>query len=90
MEPTTITLHSQFRIGTVDARIFGGFLEHMGRAVYQGVYDPDCPAANSFEQPDVVVSRPFADANVDVKVAESGVSLELLPLSVAAMTFVIG
>jgi alpha-N-arabinofuranosidase len=46
MEPTTITLHTQFQIGTVDARIFGGFLEHMGRAVYQGVYDPDCPAAD--------------------------------------------
>ena len=24
----------------VDPRIFGGFLEHMGRAVYEGVYDP--------------------------------------------------
>lgn len=40
MEPTTITLHSKFQVGRVDPRIFGGFLEHMGRAVYQGVYDP--------------------------------------------------
>ena len=24
-------------------RIFGGFLEHMGRAVYQGVYEPESP-----------------------------------------------
>jgi alpha-N-arabinofuranosidase len=41
MEPTTITLHTRFQIGEVDARIFGGFLEHMGRAVYEGVYAPD-------------------------------------------------
>jgi alpha-N-arabinofuranosidase len=46
MEPTTITLHSQFQIGKVDSRIFGGFLEHMGRAVYEGVYDLDCSLAD--------------------------------------------
>lgn len=40
MKDTTITLHTQFQIGQVDERIFGGFLEHMGRAVYEGVYDP--------------------------------------------------
>jgi alpha-N-arabinofuranosidase len=40
MDTTFITLHTQFQIGRVDSRIFGGFLEHMGRAVYQGVYDP--------------------------------------------------
>jgi alpha-N-arabinofuranosidase len=40
MQPTTLTLHSGFQIDTVDPRIFGGFLEHMGRAVYQGVYEP--------------------------------------------------
>ena len=40
MDPTTITLHTRFQVGPVDPRIFGGFLEHMGRAVYQGVYDP--------------------------------------------------
>ncbi|MCU0270125.1 MAG: hypothetical protein MUF83_15970 [Acidimicrobiales bacterium] len=40
MDPTTITLHPRFHVGPVDPRIFGGFLEHMGRAVYEGVYDP--------------------------------------------------
>ncbi|MBN1993429.1 MAG: alpha-N-arabinofuranosidase [Anaerolineae bacterium] len=43
---TTIHLHPNFQIGPVDPRIFGGFLEHMGRAVYQGVYDPDCAHAD--------------------------------------------
>ncbi len=40
MRATTIHLHTAFRIAPVDPRLFGGFLEHMGRAVYEGVYDP--------------------------------------------------
>ena len=28
-------------IDTVDDRIFGGFLEHTGRSIHEGVYDPD-------------------------------------------------
>jgi alpha-N-arabinofuranosidase len=40
VQPTKLSLHSGFRIAAVDPRLFGGFLEHMGRAVYQGVYDP--------------------------------------------------
>ena len=47
MQPTTLTLHSGFRIDVVDPRIFGGFLEHMGRAVYEGVYDPESPLADA-------------------------------------------
>ncbi|MEM7115648.1 MAG: alpha-L-arabinofuranosidase C-terminal domain-containing protein [Chloroflexota bacterium] len=46
MNESTITLHSQFQIGEVDPRIFGGFLEHMGRAVYEGVYDPQSKHAD--------------------------------------------
>jgi alpha-N-arabinofuranosidase len=47
MQPTTLTLHTAYRIGAVDPRIFGGFLEHMGRAVYQGVYDPTSAHADA-------------------------------------------
>ena len=46
MDTTTIALHTRFQIGAVDPRIFGGFLEHMGRAVYEGVYDPNCAHAD--------------------------------------------
>ncbi len=44
---TTLTLHSRFQVGPVDPRVFGGFLEHMGRAVYEGVYDPTCVHADA-------------------------------------------
>ena len=36
-----------FQIGEVSSLIFGGFLEHMGRSVYEGIYDPDSPLADS-------------------------------------------
>ena len=47
MQTTTITLHTGFQIGAVDPRIFGGFLEHMGRAVYEGVFDPKSKHADA-------------------------------------------
>ena len=40
MDATTITLHTEFQVAPVDERIFGGFMEHMGRCVYEGVYHP--------------------------------------------------
>jgi alpha-N-arabinofuranosidase len=42
----SITLDHAFRIGTVDRRLFGSFVEHMGRCVYTGIYEPDHPTAD--------------------------------------------
>jgi alpha-N-arabinofuranosidase len=47
MEETTITLHTDFAIGDVDPRLFGGFLEHMGRCVYEGVFEPGSKQADA-------------------------------------------
>src|SRR5512135_2128840 len=47
MEKTRIILDPAYTIATVDPRIFGGFLEHMGRAVYEGVYDPKSSHADA-------------------------------------------
>ena len=33
-------------IGPVDPRMFGSFVEHLGRAVYGGVYEPEHPTAD--------------------------------------------
>lgn len=41
MDQTTVSLHTAFEVGEVDPRIFGGFLEHMGRCVYEGVFEPN-------------------------------------------------
>jgi alpha-L-arabinofuranosidase len=33
-------------LAPIDPRIFGGFLEHMGRAIYEGIYDPASPLSD--------------------------------------------
>ena len=35
-----ITVNSKFVIGEIDKRIYGSFIEHLGRAVYGGIYEP--------------------------------------------------
>lgn len=46
MKTTTLHLHTAFTVDEVDPRVFGGFLEHLGRAVYGGVYEPESPHAD--------------------------------------------
>ena len=36
----SLILHPSFTVGEVDPRIFGSFIEHLGRAVYHGIYEP--------------------------------------------------
>ena len=33
-------------VGTIDRRIFGGFIEHLGRCVYGGIYEEDSPLSD--------------------------------------------
>ncbi|EHS53347.1 alpha-N-arabinofuranosidase, partial [Rhizobium sp. PDO1-076] len=41
------TVHSGYVIGAIDARLYGSFVEHLGRAVYSGIYEPDHPTADA-------------------------------------------
>lgn len=34
-----ITVNKNYTIGKIDKRIYGSFIEHLGRAVYEGIYD---------------------------------------------------
>jgi alpha-N-arabinofuranosidase len=45
MKSANITLHSEFNIGKIDPRLYGSFVEHLGRAVYHGIYEPQHPTA---------------------------------------------
>jgi alpha-N-arabinofuranosidase len=45
--PIRSVLHPAFVVDRVDERLFGGFLEHLGRAVYGGVYEPGHPSADA-------------------------------------------
>ncbi|HVK05543.1 MAG TPA: alpha-N-arabinofuranosidase [Armatimonadaceae bacterium] len=42
----TLKLDTDFHVGEIDPRLFSGFLEHLGRAVYEGAYDPESPLSD--------------------------------------------
>jgi alpha-L-arabinofuranosidase len=39
-EPSRIFIDSRRTISPLDRNMFGSFLEHLGRAIYEGIYDP--------------------------------------------------
>ena len=43
----SITANKKFIIGEIDRRIYGSFIEHLGRAVYGGIYEPSHPNADA-------------------------------------------
>ena len=60
---SSLTLHPAYRVGEVDPRIFGSFIEHLGRAVYHGIYEPSHPTADEegFRED---VFRPYVEAQI--------------------------
>ena len=47
MNTAQITVDADFSISQIDRRLFGSFVEHMGRCVYTGIFEPDHPTADS-------------------------------------------
>lgn len=41
-----VVIDKEFKIGEVDKRIYGSFIEHLGRAVYGGIYEPGHESAD--------------------------------------------
>jgi alpha-L-arabinofuranosidase len=47
MAEARIVLDSAFAVGQVDPRLFGSFVEHLGRCVYGGIFEPGHPTADA-------------------------------------------
>ena len=47
MRTTTVHVHPAYQVGEVNRRIFGSFVEHMGRCVYTGIFEPNHADADS-------------------------------------------
>src|SRR6185503_2097245 len=47
MRTVTVQLRADNVIGTTDRRLFGAFIEHLGRCVYGGIYEPGHPKADA-------------------------------------------
>ena len=43
MRDVAVVLRPEAQIGTTDPRLFGAFVEHLGRCVYGGIYEPGHP-----------------------------------------------
>lgn len=42
----TAAVHRDFRISQIDDRLYAAFIEHMGRAIYSGIWEPGHPTAD--------------------------------------------
>ncbi|HEX2299609.1 MAG TPA: alpha-L-arabinofuranosidase, partial [Pseudonocardiaceae bacterium] len=47
MPRARLTIDPEFTIAPVPRRLFGSFVEHMGRCVYTGIYEPGHPSADA-------------------------------------------
>lgn len=46
MRQANVLMDRDFAIGQTDPRLFGAFVEHLGRCVYGGIYEPGHPTAD--------------------------------------------
>lgn len=45
-QKTKMIIDKNYRIAKVDKRMYGSFIEHLGRAIYTGIYQPGHPSAD--------------------------------------------
>jgi alpha-N-arabinofuranosidase len=64
MRDVAVRLHAGMVIGDTDPRLFGAFVEHLGRCVYGGIYEPEHPTADAqgFRQDVLALVRELAPA----------------------------
>lgn len=46
MRKAEIIIDKNYLVAPIDRRIYGSFIEHLGRAVYEGIYQPESPFAD--------------------------------------------
>lgn len=42
-----LVIDNDFEVAPVNDRLFGSFVEHLGRCVYTGIYEPGHPTADA-------------------------------------------
>jgi alpha-N-arabinofuranosidase len=62
MRDVHVRLRADIAIGDTDPRLFGAFVEHLGRCVYGGIYEPEHPTADArgFRQDVLALVRELA------------------------------
>ena len=59
MRKAKLILDKDYQVSPIDKRIYGSFIEHLGRAVYTGIYEPGHPTAdeNGFRRDVIALVR---------------------------------
>ena len=59
MLKANVIVDRDFVLAPLDRRVFGAFVEHMGRCVYGGIFEPEHPTAdaNGFRQDVLALTR---------------------------------
>ena len=62
MRQVDVRLHRDFAIGTTNPRLFGSFIEHLGRCLYGGIFEPGHATADAkgFRQDVMALVRELA------------------------------
>ncbi|MNN43655.1 Intracellular exo-alpha-(1-_5)-L-arabinofuranosidase [compost metagenome] len=48
VQKAKMIIDKEYKLADVDSRIYGSFIEQLGRAVYGGIYDPGHPTADEY------------------------------------------
>jgi len=46
MQPAVVRAYIDEVVSPIDPRIYSGFIEHLGRCIYGGIYEPEHPTAD--------------------------------------------
>lgn len=46
MKKAQVIIDKEYIVSEIDKRVYGSFIEHLGRAVYEGIYQPESPFAD--------------------------------------------
>ncbi len=47
MHSAHLTIDPHFTVGKIQRQVFGGFVEHLGRHIYDGIFEPSHPSADA-------------------------------------------
>ena len=68
-EKAKLLVDKELQIAPVDKRVYGSFIEHLGRAVYTGIYQPGHPAADEdgFRKDVIELVKEFVLPNIRLR-----------------------
>ena len=89
MKKAKIIADKHFRIAETDKRIFGSFIEHLGRAVYEGIYQPGNPLSdeNGFRKDTLKLVKDLGVPIIQMCIRDRSCAAEPCDITLSISTF---